>query len=65
MDSKLLEDVLLLLEEGNLSCAAERRHVTQPAFSRRIRAFEEWIGPDLIERHPNQISMGEALRLNS
>ncbi|WP_176084021.1 LysR family transcriptional regulator [Martelella sp. HB161492] len=64
MESKLLEDVLILLEEGNLSRAAERRHVTQPAFSRRIRAFEDWVGVTLIERHPNQVSMGEALRIN-
>lgn len=65
MDSRLLEDVLVLLEEGNLSRAAQRRHVTQPAFSRRIRAFEDWIGLELIERHPNQVAMGEALKGNA
>lgn len=64
MESNLLEDVLTLLEEGTLSRAAERRNITQPAFSRRIRAFEDWVGIKLIERQPNQVSMGEALRVN-
>ena len=32
--------------------AADARHVTQPAFSRRIRALEEWIGTPLFERDP-------------
>ena len=42
MDLTLFDDVLLLLEEGNMSRAARRRNVTQPAFSRRIRSFEDW-----------------------
>jgi hypothetical protein len=32
------------LKRGNFSRAAEERHMTQPAFSRRIRALEEWLG---------------------
>ena len=46
MDTRWLEDVLALLEEGTLNRAAARRNVTQPAFSRRIRAFEDWIGAE-------------------
>jgi DNA-binding transcriptional LysR family regulator len=34
------EDYLALAETLNFSRAAELRHVTQPAFSRRIRALE-------------------------
>ena len=37
------EDYLALAETLNFSRAAEARHVTQPAFSRRIRALEEWM----------------------
>ncbi|MGA7814802.1 LysR substrate-binding domain-containing protein, partial [Caballeronia sp.] len=29
---------------------AELRHITQPAFSRRIQALEAWLGTDLIDR---------------
>lgn len=50
METKWLEDFLLLLETRNFSKAAERRHITQPAFSRRIRALEEWLGVRLVDR---------------
>jgi DNA-binding transcriptional LysR family regulator len=45
-----LEDFLALSASGNFSRAADYRHMTQPAFSRRIRALEEWIGADLFNR---------------
>lgn len=50
MDIKWLEDLLVLLEEKSFTRAAVRRHVTQPAFSRRIRLLEEWLGVDIIDR---------------
>jgi len=37
-----------LAERRNFSRAAEARHVTQPAFSRRIRALEDWVGTPLV-----------------
>lgn len=54
MELKWLEDVLLLMEAGSFSKAAARRNVTQPAFSRRIRALEQWLGTTLVDRsrHP-------------
>lgn len=64
MDLKLLEDALVLLEEGNLSKAAERRHVTQPAFSRRIRALEDWVGRPLLERRANRVELLSSLVAN-
>lgn len=45
-----LDDFRTLVVTGNFSRAAEERHVTQPAFGRRIRALEEWIGADLFDR---------------
>jgi len=45
-----LDDLLALLEEGNFSNAANRRYITQPAFSRRIQSLEDWLGVKLIDR---------------
>lgn len=50
MDTKWLEDFISLAETGSFSRSAEMRHVTQPAFSRRIQSLESWLGTDLIDR---------------
>ena len=50
MEVKWLEDFLSIVETHSFSRSAELRHVTQPAFSRRIRALEAWLGADLIDR---------------
>lgn len=42
--------MLAIAEEPSLTEAAARRHVTQPAFSRRIRAIEAYLGTTLIDR---------------
>jgi DNA-binding transcriptional LysR family regulator len=44
-----LDDLVALAETGNLTKAAERRNVSQPAFSRRIRIIEEWLGAPVVE----------------
>ena len=53
MNLSWLDDFLALAASGNFSRAAEERHMTQPAFSRRIRALEEWLGTELFDR-PSQ-----------
>ena len=50
MNLSWLEDFLALAASGSFSRAAEERHMTQPAFSRRIRALEEWLGTELFDR---------------
>ena len=50
MDMTWLQDFLTLAATGNFSRAAEQRHVTQPAFSRRIRMLEAWLGVTLFDR---------------
>lgn len=50
MNLSWLDDFLALVVSGNFSRAAEERHMTQPAFSRRIRALEEWLGTELFDR---------------
>ena len=50
MDMQWLDDVLVLLEERNMTRAAARRNITQPAFSRRIRSLERWLNITLFDR---------------
>lgn len=50
MEVKWLEDFLTVASTGSFSKAAEQRNVTQPAFSRRIKSLELWLGTDLIDR---------------
>jgi len=50
METKWLEDFLSLAETRSFSRSAQLRHVTQPAFSRRIQALEAWAGVDLVDR---------------
>ncbi|CCE05453.1 Transcriptional regulator, LysR family [Bradyrhizobium sp. STM 3843] len=57
-----LEDYLELARTGNFSRAAEARHLTQPAFSRRIRALEEWAGVTLFDRATQPVQLTVAGR---
>ncbi len=50
METKWLEDFVSLAETRSFSRSAQLRHVTQPAFSRRIQALEAWAGADLVDR---------------
>ena len=50
MEIDWLKDFLALEEHGSFSRAADARNVSQPAFSRRIRALEDWIGAPLFRR---------------
>ncbi|MEH2471742.1 DNA-binding transcriptional LysR family regulator [Nitrobacteraceae bacterium AZCC 2161] len=60
MDTIWLEDFLAVLDEGGFSRAADRRAVSQPAFSRRIRALEEWVGTTLFDRNTHSIRLTPA-----
>lgn len=50
METKWLEDFVSLAETRSFSRSAQLRHVTQPAFSRRIQSLEGWAGTDLVDR---------------
>jgi len=60
MELLWLEDFNALVESENFSRAAQLRHVTQPAFSRRIRALESWVGVELFVRTPQGATLTEA-----
>lgn len=60
MELAWLEDFGALIHAGNFSRAASTRCVTQPAFSRRIRALEEWLGVELVDRSTHQMVLTPA-----
>jgi LysR family transcriptional regulator, hypochlorite-specific transcription factor HypT len=60
IDHKWLEDFIALARERNFSKAALTRHVTQPQFSRRIRALELWLGTDVVNRANVPLSLTDA-----
>jgi len=56
-----LEDILAVAETGSFSEAAERRHLTQSAFSRRIRHIEDHLGVDLFDRTRKPVQLRDTL----
>ena len=66
METRWLEDFVSLAETRSFSRSAQLRHVSQPAFSRRIQALEAWAGTDLVDRSsfPTRLTpAGEAFLL--
>ena len=64
VETKWLEDFVSLAETRSFSRSAQLRHVTQPAFSRRIQSLEAWAGIDLVDRssYPTRLTpAGETL----
>lgn len=57
MKQEWIEDFLALAEFGTFSRAAIARNVTQPAFSRRIRMLEQWLGVILVDRSRQPIQL--------
>jgi DNA-binding transcriptional LysR family regulator len=60
MEVRWLEDFLSLVDTHNFSRSAELRFTTQPAFSRRIKSLEEWVGTTLFDRSTQPISLTAA-----
>lgn len=50
MDLEWLQSFVHLAHTGSFSRSAAESHVTQPAFSRRIKAIEAWLGTPLVDR---------------
>jgi LysR family transcriptional regulator, hypochlorite-specific transcription factor HypT len=62
LDLAYLLDFKALAETGSFSRAAFVRNVTQPAFSRRIRALEDWAGAPLFQRGSTPVTLTDAGR---
>ena len=63
LESKWLDDFVALAAAGSFSKAAEKRFVTQPAFSRRIRSLEAAVGLTLVDRTRTPVELTEAGKL--
>lgn len=50
MDIKWIEDLLSVAQTRSFSRSADERGITQSALSKRIRALEQWVGTDLVDR---------------
>ena len=60
MHLRWLEDLVCVAEEGHFARAAERRHITQSALSRRIKSLEMWAGAELLDRSKHPIRLTAA-----
>jgi len=64
MELRQLRYFVAVAEQGNISRAAKRIFLTQPALSRQIKALEDEVGQCLLERQAHSIRLtpvGEAL----
>ncbi|EJD6540946.1 hypochlorite stress DNA-binding transcriptional regulator HypT [Providencia rettgeri] len=59
IETKWLYDFLTLESCRHFSHAAEQRNISQPAFSRRIKALEEAIGVELFDRTTSPLQLSE------
>ena len=63
-----LEDILAIAQTGSFSGAADRRRLTQSAFSRRVQQIEDHVGVELFDRahkpirlHPTTLAQCEQI----
>ena len=60
MELRQLRHFVAVVDTGNLSRAADRVAISQPALTRSIKNLEEMLGVELLERKPRGVSPTEA-----
>ena len=60
MDVSLFRDLERLHQTGNFTQAAGLANLSQPAFSRRIKSLENWVGVLLVDRSRQPVRLTEA-----
>ena len=68
MELKWFEDFLSLCDTRNFRISSERQCISQPAFSRRIKALENWVGTSLVDRSSQPVKLttaGEMLKTSA
>jgi DNA-binding transcriptional LysR family regulator len=63
MELRHLRYFVAVAEEENVTRAALKLHVSQPALSRQVRDLEDELGFLLLERHPNSMRLTEGGRV--
>lgn len=63
MDGGKLETFLAIVEEGTITKAARRLHLTQPAVSTQLARLEEEVGQRLFDRLATGVELTEAGRI--
>jgi len=65
LEVRWVEDLLTLERERSISKAAEKRFISQSAFTRRIQQIEEMIGAEVIIRNnKNYLDLNHYLRIS-
>ena len=60
MDLYLFRDLERLRQTGNFSQSAALGNLSQPAFSRRIKSLEAWVGATLVDRSRQPVTLTPA-----
>ena len=60
MELQWIDDFLALCQTRNFTRAAQARHTTQPAYSRRVQRLEEWLGAPLFYREQRPVTLTPA-----
>jgi LysR family transcriptional regulator, benzoate and cis,cis-muconate-responsive activator of ben and cat genes len=60
MELRQLQLFLAAAEDGSITAAARRMHLTQPALSRQIKALEEELGVELFTRGAHSVNLTPA-----
>lgn len=63
MDSRQLNAFIAVFEERNITAAAQRLHLSQPALSGTIKSLESLLGAQLFERQARGVSVTDAARI--
>lgn len=62
MDTRLLKAFTVVFEERNITQAAQKAHISQPALSASIHQLEDAIGRQLFRRNAKGVEVTEAAR---
>lgn len=57
MDIKQIINFITIVEEGNITKAAQKLHISQPPLSNQLKALEEELGVKLIERGSRKVTL--------
>ena len=57
MDIKQLINFITIVEEGNITKAAQKLHISQPPLSNQLKALEEELGVKLVERGSRKVTL--------